>query len=221
VTRYVSLGLPLTGDVGELSRAVDDELVKIADAIDHRFDQEESSEVLKAQEGMLRYFDATVYDPGLGSGEYVFTGGTWVKLASAAAVYTYVPFKAYTFRYLAGTGADPEASFNVFSVTDEGLGTYRVTVDQNTILGEDLLSVTVPLASVYPVNRPVGEGAVTIEISEFGTDANNRVYLEYHLSEFYVAGSMRVRDYILTAPEQLYGVGLANVQVEGAPDIPP
>ena len=80
MSRYQPLGLPLGGSVEELSRAVEAELRRVADGIDHRFDQEMNSAVMKPQEGMLRYFDADVYDPGQGTGEYVFSGGVWNRL---------------------------------------------------------------------------------------------------------------------------------------------
>jgi hypothetical protein len=85
MTRYVTLGLPLTGGVEELSRAVDDELGKVADAIDHRLDLEVSSEVFKPQVGMLRFFEAATFDPGRGTGLYLYLVDGWHHVAVAPA----------------------------------------------------------------------------------------------------------------------------------------
>lgn len=220
MSRYQPLGLPFGSSVEELARAVEAELYRIADGIDHRFDQEASAQVDKAQDGMLRYFDASVYDPGQGTGQYVYTNGVWSKFPDAALVYSYLPFKAYTFRYTPVSGLVADTSTNIFEVAPQAAGIYRVTVAQNTLYGVDLLAATVPLATVAP-SAKIDEGFVVAELDGSGY-TNGRAYFDYLLTETFVQGtSLRARPYTLTGTEILFGAGLANVQIAGAQDLPP
>ena len=221
MSKYDPLALPVD-ESPVLAAAIQRELTRIADGIEHRFDQEASSQIQKPQEGMLRYFDANVYIPGDGfsSGEYLYVNGQWERFPPASGVYTYLPLKGFMFRYVAGTGLIPEASYNVYSFEDLADGHYRVTVAQNTMFGLDLLLTAVPIVTVAPVNKTT-EGAVVAEVADFGTDVNGRYWLDIYLAEFYISGSMRTRPYILTAPERLYGVALINYIDPSAPDAPP
>lgn len=60
------------------------ELTAIEDAGDAALDLEGDFDPDYPQEGMVRYFKDSVYDPGAGSGAYIYTGTRWLKLATVA-----------------------------------------------------------------------------------------------------------------------------------------
>lgn len=64
------------------------ELREVAQALDGTLDLDPSYQVQRPREGMLRYFDATVYDPGSGSGLYLYLSGIWARLTTSTPQYT-------------------------------------------------------------------------------------------------------------------------------------
>lgn len=44
------------------------------------FDLDASRQVERPRQGMVRFFDSTVYDPGAGTGLYVYVGSAWTKV---------------------------------------------------------------------------------------------------------------------------------------------
>ena len=83
MSRYQPEPLPLSSDP-TLTAMLDREHSRIADGIDHRLDLEPSREVPRPQSGMVRYFEASIYDPGLGTGLYIFLNGVWNRFNMTA-----------------------------------------------------------------------------------------------------------------------------------------
>jgi len=204
-----------------LSPALERENARIASSIASVWDLDTSRQVGKPRDGMLRWFDATVYDPGQGTGLYVYTNGKWQRLALFSGTTTFFAFKTFTFAWDPGPGLVTDATYNVFSVTDQGAGTYRVTINQNTAYGLDLLARTLPTFHAYTPSR-TGEGFIIVDARTSGTDGNNRHYFDTHLTEAYIMGtSLRARDYTLVAGDLLYGYGYGNLVSPNAEPLPP
>lgn len=70
-----------SGDVQLLSEALKRELRRISIALETVLDLDRTRQIAKPQEGMLRWFNASVYDPGSGTGLYIYNElGVWEKL---------------------------------------------------------------------------------------------------------------------------------------------
>ena len=65
----------------DIPREVNKELLNVEAALITVNDFEASREVQKPRPGMIRYFDATVFDPGQGTGVYAFINDIWERLA--------------------------------------------------------------------------------------------------------------------------------------------
>jgi len=70
-------------DTVSLSAALDRELRRVSNALVTRLNLDTSREIEKPAPGMVRYYDSTVYDPGEGTGLYLYTGAAWRRLAFA------------------------------------------------------------------------------------------------------------------------------------------
>ena len=64
-------------DAVALSAALDRELRRVATGLSTRLDLDTSRQIEKPEEGMLRWFNAATYDPGQGTGLYVYDGAAW------------------------------------------------------------------------------------------------------------------------------------------------
>ena len=77
---------PLNQDEApQLAETLERELRRVSIGLQTRLDIDTSFEpdVANPRDGMLRYFDALTYDPGQGTGLYVYTGGQWRRLEFA------------------------------------------------------------------------------------------------------------------------------------------
>ena len=71
------------GDPDDLPRALEDEHRSIAGAFagTYNLPVTQAAEVAKPVDGMLRYFDSTVFTPSGGAtGLYLYSGGAWNRL---------------------------------------------------------------------------------------------------------------------------------------------
>lgn len=79
--RQYIIGPPPFGDKAEdVSLYTNMEFEKIRDTFLTVHDLDPTPEIEYPKQGMLRYFDATIYNPGAGSGVYYYTGTAWKRL---------------------------------------------------------------------------------------------------------------------------------------------
>ena len=86
-------------DPKALSAFLQNELQRIAQTLNGRNDRvqfrEMATDPSKPRDGDAIYADGTNYDPGLGEGLYVYTGGLWVKASNALAGQTVSAAKTF------------------------------------------------------------------------------------------------------------------------------
>lgn len=213
--------MPLSTTLEDVSRAIDDELRRVADGIDHRLDLEISAAVDKPQDGMVRYFDTQTYSPSNVTGLHLFKGGEWFSIATTLGAASWTALKLFSVVSEAGVSIIPEGTYNVFDVSEVAPGDYRITFEQATFFGQPIINMMVPVFTVYAVNKQT-EGFINTMLHAYGTDGNNRAYVEVRLTETVVQGtSLRAVPYTLTAPERLYAYGLGNFTDPSVPTFPP
>lgn len=80
MTRYVPEYVP-PEEAPTLSEMLQREHSRMADAIFHRLDLEAEQAPTRPRDGMLRYFDVSVFSPTGVSGLHLYRAGAWRRLA--------------------------------------------------------------------------------------------------------------------------------------------